>query len=178
MWYKCAKGKHTSIMIALYPNKKDAKSLEQDNLHNFDAESSSDLHITLALIENSKELEKQQDIIKQMLESFASRWKPLNGQACGLGYFDIPDGDVIYMNFDCPELPDFRHDLIESLHSIGVEEMKDHGWTPHLSLGYASKNAFGKDIMPLIDFDPGIMTMNRLVLKWADAEAGEWKLIK
>lgn len=191
-------------MIALYPKLEDAKALAQDKAwflreksrdqYQFEPEKPEDLHLTLAILKTEWQYENKRETLCQLVEALANRWAPMDGKIQGLGYFTIPDGDAVYMSFDSPHLPAFRHDLIESLHGIGVYEDREHGFTPHMTLGYTIGDMRGQQIISMLGtrekvkspifgdleqighFKPRDLDLGRLVMRWGDETACEHEL--
>ena len=209
MWYREAQTirlaeKYNNVMIALYPNITDAKSLAQDKAwflreksrseYQFEPEKPEDIHLTLAILKTEWQYEDKKKALDQMLEAFASKWAPLDGKVQGLGYFSIPDGDAVYMSYDSPELPEFRQDLIDALHSLGVYEDQTHGFTPHMTLGYTTDGMRGQQIISMLgtrekvtslfgteieqvgNFKARDLKLGKLVMRWGEDLACEHQL--
>lgn len=204
MWYR-ESSKHTSVMIAFYLDDDDAKNLAQDkgwflkekshSEFEFEPEKPEDLHLTLAILnEEAKwQYKDKKDTINHILEAMSERWAPLDGNVVGLGYFEMPDKDVIYASYDCPTLIEFRAELIQALHGTGIFESREHGYTPHISLGYTTEPKTGQQMLPFIGekskvqlfgkdaevrgkFKPRKLNLGKLVLRWGGEEAGEHPL--
>lgn len=191
-------------MVALYPDPADARELAQDKAwflkeksksqYEFEPEPPDELHITLAYFPDASQYREKKETIKQLLEALVERWGAMSGEVCGLGYFSIPDGDAVYASFDCPDLSDFRHDLLQSMNSVGMYESRLHGFTPHMTLGYCTGDAPGQQVLPLIGtrekanflgqddveyvgkFKKRDLSMRTVSLRWGDENAGDFKL--
>lgn len=72
-------------------------------------------------------------------------WGPLTGQIAGLGRFNASessdDKDVLYANVDVPGLAELRHFLAASLEMAGCPPLRNHGYTPHITLAYIEAGA-------------------------------------
>lgn len=122
-----------------------------------------DYHLTLAFLGNMLETELPQDAIKKAVAEFAETQEPIKGRLEGMGRFEKTENgeNAIYANFDSPELPEFRQKLVDALRSAGVFQNPEHGFTPHITLGY-----MWDDIeetphleMPGIDFELDKLTL-------------------
>lgn len=117
-----------------------------------------DHHVTLVYLGSATDLKKAgigQDVILEKLRSFAEENKPVSGKVNGWGRFNGDDADAVYLNFDAPDLPAFRQDLIESLGNL-LQVPASHGYTPHITLAYVPKDEPVDMEMPLhteLDFD-------------------------
>jgi hypothetical protein len=68
--------------------------------------------------------------------------------------------------FDCPDLPQFRQDLVASLHAAGVvENVEDkHGYIPHITLAYIPADTE----MPDITLEPLPLTFTDIAVCWGE----------
>jgi 2'-5' RNA ligase len=131
--------RRTGIMVALMVPDGEGADLGLDHQR---ATPTGDLHITLAYLGSSEDVDDHGKFVEDMLgavREVAARYDPLAGEINGFLRWWSPDGDVIAYTWDCPDLPQFRQDLIEALTEAGLEPNKDHGFTPHMTLAYLAE---------------------------------------
>lgn len=102
-----------------------------------------DLHITLAMAKGLDLLQAAQFI---MAAQMAARMRPpLEGKVGGQGRFWDPSGDgmdVIFASPDVPDLEELRGYIEMCCEDMyGLELLGNHGWTPHITLGYVEAGA-------------------------------------
>lgn len=189
MWYREAKkGGHTSVMVAFYLPARAAKQLALKSADvpdgvDVSVEPAENLHLTLAMLGEAKDIESKSDLIKACLESFAASRPPMEGVIGGLGAF-TPGGTSgepsathpVYYSFDGPALPEFRQGLVDCLAAVGVNVDDSHGYTPHITLGYASNGTRGNDVLPHVEFSPVKVKFDKIALRWADEDRGNFPL--
>ena len=62
---------------------------------------------------------------------------PLTGEVSGVTDFRAgPDGVPTVALIDVAGLNEIRADLVRALEMVGVPQRSEHGYTPHLTLGY------------------------------------------
>lgn len=115
-----------NVMICFYLNKRDANILSPDTPRD-------DLHVTLALLGRTKNLQSPKQLEK-VLKQWAKGQPYVKGHIGGIGRF--VDKDVFYATFDSPDFPDFRQELVDLLESGGYSITRDHGYIPHITLAY------------------------------------------
>ena len=108
-------------------------------------------------------------------KTFAKAHAPLTGVIGGVARFNADGGDKnpIVALFDCAELPQFRQDLVEFLHSVGIREGEldvNHGYIPHITLAYIPVDGSLKDE---IKIDPLPITFKELSVVWG----GKWHYV-
>lgn len=189
MWYRLAKKKsYDNVMIAFYLPKTLAKTMvvKSKNLPgdlDIDLSSPEDMHMTLVLLDDADELKPKIDLVKACLEQIASEYDVIEGKIGGLGVF-TPDGNhenvsmahPIYYSFDGPGLPKFQSDLVTRLKNIGMPVNEEHGFTPHITIGYTQNGTRGSDVLPHIDFSPKDVKFGEIHLRWGNIEKGRYKL--
>ena len=133
--------KHTGAMIAFFLPKPQARKLvrkDADFPEGSNASPVSEMHMTLAYLGKIADLGNKAEVVKA-LKGFASTQPKLSGKISGVGRFNNDEGDgteAVYASFDSPALPIFRHELIKALQDAGVNPFLNHGFTPHVTLGY------------------------------------------
>jgi peptidoglycan hydrolase-like protein with peptidoglycan-binding domain/2'-5' RNA ligase len=155
----------TGIMIALMVPEGDAADLVVDHPN---ALPSTDLHVTLAYLGDTTEVEDQGAFVLACLEAMretAELFDEVVGEVSGLGRFTQDGGDVFYLSYDASGLEDLRHQLFESLDEADVEPARDHGFTPHMTL---TTLLDGEDL-PFKRATPRAMAFDRLTLCFGDA---------
>jgi peptidoglycan hydrolase-like protein with peptidoglycan-binding domain/2'-5' RNA ligase len=155
----------TGIMIALMVPEGDAADLVVDHPH---ALPSTDLHVTLAYLGDTTEVEDQGAFVLACLEAMretAELFDEVVGEVSGLGRFTQDGGDVFYLSYDASGLEDLRHQLFESLDEADIEPARDHGFTPHMTL---TTLLDGEDL-PFKRATPRAMAFDRLTLCFGDA---------
>lgn len=152
-----SEGKHTTIMVALYPKPEVAAALAIRN-----GASADSLHVTLAFC--GEAAGKPKDKAIAAVEAWAKKTAPFEGTVGGIGYFfgnpDSHDGTVTYASVDIGSLPAAREDLVGRLDRAGVPAFTNHGFTPHLTLDYASRR-------PTLDL-PMPIAFDRVTLAWSE----------
>lgn len=142
---------HTGVMIALFPRMQDATVLAVPG-----GEPAEDLHVTLALLDETQD----RDLLERIVARYAEENGPVAGQINGGGVF-VGEQDVLWLNFDAAGLPAFRQGLVERLEAADFSLESEHGFTPHMTLMYGSN----------IESAPKVsrpLTMDRLVLAIGD----------
>lgn len=96
-----------------------------------------DMHLTLAYLGKVDDV-PDPSALHAAVERFAADHAPLDGKVSGVGRFagDGEEGDPIYLSIDSPELGKFREELVAAVEAAGYDVRKDHGFTPHVTLGY------------------------------------------
>jgi 2'-5' RNA ligase len=116
-------------MIALYPGPDVAGQLAHP-----DGSPAGELHITLAYLPENRHTP---DELAALVAPAAEACGPLEGQVGGLGQF--PPGDTGTPTFVPVDVPNVHllHEAVKSLLKEGGVKVADqHGYTPHMTLGY------------------------------------------
>lgn len=183
MWYRMAKKKsYDNVMIAFYLPKSIANAMVvkpkdiPDDIE-IDLSPAEDMHMTLVLLDDAKELEPKTQLVQSCLEQIASEYGPISGKIGGVGAF-MPGTEVspIYYSFDAPGLPNFQIELKNRLKNIGLPVNEEHGFTPHITIGYAKNNANPIETLSHIDLSPTDVKFSEIQLRWGNIEKGRYKL--
>lgn len=155
---------HTGVMLAFYLPPEIAQALAIPG-----GEKPEDLHLTLAFLGDSTELEPAtQGAIQDAIEQFCAQATPIGGEISGVGLFIGGDGDgdsdPFYASFDAPALVQFRSVLLNCLSQRGVSVAMSHGFTPHITLAYLPKGA----ALPQIKLPKLPVTLQVLSFCWGD----------
>lgn len=133
-----------------------------------------ELHITLAYLGEKDDLVRSE--VEGAVEQFADMQTLINGQVSGFGRFQNThmDGmDAIYASFDSPDVGMFRENLVRTLMDAGVQFSRNHGFTPHITLGYVPSEADTPPLkVPVMD-----VSFGEVVLSWGD-ERQSYRLVQ
>jgi 2'-5' RNA ligase len=122
---------HTGAMVALYPDQEVARRIAQTG-----GEDPAELHLTLAYLGPAADLQDP-DRLADVVRGIAASTAPLEGSIQGAGVFNATqDGRCLYASPDVPGLPHARHHLVDHLGRAGYTVSSEHGFTPHITLGY------------------------------------------
>ena len=136
------------IMIAWFPPKELADKLAQEG-----GEKPEELHVTLAYLGKQEAFtDDQVQLLKGIVEEFCSKYVPLQGTLGGNGRFPATpssdDKDVLIKMVDVAMLEAFREELIEELSEKGISIVRNHGYTPHMTLAYVDPDYTGECMHP------------------------------
>lgn len=131
--------KVTGVMVALYPSPDAASQIAVRG-----GEKPEDLHITLAYMgnvsdsgTNGLDLAASASQIIAACQIAAATHEPLSGSVGGIGKFpDSGSGVPIIALVDVPGLTALRESVFEALTDAQLPVKTDHGFTPHMTLGY------------------------------------------
>lgn len=144
---------HTSIMVAFFLplDIVDAVVQAQSYLpRNAEATPADELHLTLAMLgDTTSSTDDTAQAIIDALDEYSLVAPPIAGILSGIGRFKAVDGpgvDCIYASFDSKDLVDWRAGLMFALAARGVASPSEHGFTPHITLGYVPADS----ITPMI----------------------------
>ncbi|WP_435244707.1 HK97 family phage prohead protease [Streptomyces sioyaensis] len=122
------------VMVALYvPAGIAAKIAHRDG------SDPRDLHITLAYLGNADQLPGHPDDLAGIVAAALDGSDPLAGQIGGIGRFpDTGDGEPVFVPVDVPGLCELRKRVVSALalSPLARALRTDHGFTPHITLGY------------------------------------------
>ncbi|MBT2395238.1 2'-5' RNA ligase family protein [Streptomyces sp. ISL-100] len=98
-----------------------------------------DLHITLAYLGDADQLPGHPDDLAQLVAASLDGVEPLIGQIGGIGRFPAStDGEPTFVPVDVPGLTELRTRILDVLavSPLAGAVRTDHGFTPHITLGY------------------------------------------
>ncbi|MFJ4342710.1 2'-5' RNA ligase family protein [Streptomyces sp. NPDC088915] len=121
-------------MVALYPPRDIAEQIAQP-----DGTPAEDLHITLAYLGDAADLGAPADDLHDLVAEALRAATPLKGTIGGIGTFpDSGDGIPTWVPVDVPGLAELRQAVTAALATspYGHTVRTNHGFTPHITLGY------------------------------------------
>jgi 2'-5' RNA ligase len=124
-------------------------------------------HVTLAYLGEMDAIADKREAVQTVVNYYAESMPPVVAKISGMGRFSEThrEGmDAIYASVDSPQLPAFRQGLVDALVDMGVPVAMDHGFTPHVTLGYIPEEAD----TPNLRVRPVDVTFDRLTLAWGD----------
>lgn len=156
--------KHTGVMVALYMPEDVARKMVTAVKQWPDGSEPTplrEIHVSLAILGEVTDKQNDQNGINALVSNFVSQHTPLSGKINGMGRFIETHKDnshCIYANFDCPGLNEYRSELILALKNGGYQVSDDHGFTPHITIGYIPEDEATPDMaLEVIDnIDPVI----------------------
>ncbi|MCX4677616.1 2'-5' RNA ligase family protein [Streptomyces sp. NBC_01433] len=98
-----------------------------------------DLHVTLAYLGDADQLPGHPDDLADIVAAVLNGASPLTGRIGGIGRFpDTGDGEPVFVPVDVPGLSELRERVVGTLARSPLSEAlrTDHGFTPHITLGY------------------------------------------
>ena len=97
-----------------------------------------DMHVTLAFLGDADDMDDDTaEALVSSVRAIAAYCPPLVGNVGGLGQFpDNGSGVPSWIPVDVPMLASVRERLIGLLGAAGVKVALNHGYTPHVTLGY------------------------------------------
>lgn len=108
-------------------------------LHTPGGNAPADMHITLAYMEHL--YDEELDILRSIISSAAKDYdKAMFAKVGGIGRFSHGEEDVFYASVDGTHLGDFREYLIDRLESTTLPLSYEHGFTPHVTIKYLTKD--------------------------------------
>jgi 2'-5' RNA ligase len=131
---------HTDgVMVALYPDPESAAriavpgGLEPD-----------DLHVTIAYL--GTDPVDDPTALASAIGAAVADVGPLEGSVGGIGRFPAgPDGEPVWVPVDVPGLDRLRVAVTGALADAGRPQQSEHGFTPHMTLGYGLDDV---DVVP------------------------------
>lgn len=121
-----------------------------------------DLHCTLLYLGDAREMEQSGISIislRDALMPVASLDIPVEARLGGVTRFSGNKGnDPVVLSVDSKHVHTMRKRVIDALMKIGVEEASDHGFTPHLTLGYVKKD----DPLPVKHWEARSVVFDRI----------------
>jgi HK97 family phage prohead protease len=130
---------HTGVMVAVFPSPEAAEQIAVRG-----GEKPEDLHVTLAYLGNITDdagdgttLDDAASRILAAAQIAAATHAPLTGKVGGIGKFpDTGDGVPVWAPVDVVGLNALRESVVTALTDAGLPVKTDHGFTPHMTLGY------------------------------------------
>ena len=132
------------------------------------------MHLTLFYLGEMTKLEFTQSRLLQACKEFARTHAPLGGMIGGIARFNgggNVDKTALVALWDCPDLSQFRQELVEHLHAAGIDEVIDegeeHGFIPHITIAYVPADTTLNGDFALA---PIPLSFNELTVAWGE----EW----
>lgn len=136
----------------------------QAKLAPYATEDPAELHITVGVLDEPAGQLATQDwsALADVVSGLAERFAPLAGVISGPGTFQsAPDQEVHVALVDVPGLSELRGEFIAAAQAAGLTVASDHGYTPHITLGYGpTPGAQNVPSLPL--------RLSALTLVWGD----------
>ncbi len=154
---------YTTAMIALYPPQGIGEWIGTIAPNIGERVSEDQLHMTLAVLGETSELESVKAAIVSIVAEYARTFASIPAQLNGVGRFYESDPNAVYVNVDSPFLGWFRAGLIDRLRLDGIQPLTDHGFTPHITVTYIKA---GEDLPPDTKITPINVVFNKLCLTW------------
>ncbi len=127
-----------------------------------------EMHITLFYPGEIESLGFDRMQLISACNEFVRTHAPLVGVIGGVARFHGNEQSPLVALFDCPDLPQFRQDLVEHLHQNGImETARDHGFIPHITLAYLPAES---ELEEEAKISPIPLTFREIVVAWGD----EW----
>ena len=100
-----------------------------------------DLHCTLVYL--SSVSTEQLETLRSIVASWAARTGRITATLSGPGRFAGPDTglDPVWLSVDAPALDRARSELVEAVEAAGLAISREHGFVPHVTLGYLPREA-------------------------------------
>jgi 2'-5' RNA ligase len=134
-WEEAVKsaGGHTGVMVAFYPSR-----AQQQELAVKGGEPAEEIHLTLAFLgEVGAELQPEDEArVIEAVAGWAADQQPVAAITNGHGIFTSGPTAVTYASIDAPALPAARQGLVEALDKAQLPPLRNHGYTPHMTLAY------------------------------------------
>ena len=123
-------------------------------------------HVTLAYLGEIADLPAGVDytVLARTVAEFARHQPALHGVVSGVGRFSAgSDGtEPVYLSVDSADLQAMRAELVAFLHATGVPRRSEHGFTPHITLGYVPAGA----ALDLSAPGPAPLAIDAIALAW------------
>lgn len=136
-------------------------------------EPADDIHVTLAVLgeigPDGNVGPYSIELCMGALAAFAAGAPTLHATVSGVGRFDLGDGyAATYASVDSPGLNELQTRLVAALGAAGIHVGRDHGFTPHATIGYGPIDApTPQPPQPPVEFD-----VDGLELWWGDTRLG------
>lgn len=128
---------HSGCMVALVPSPElaAALSIAAGTVEGIRPEPAEEVHLTLAYLGKAADIDKAK--FHAAVQGIAAAADRLVGKASGWGTFDNGDEKVLWSSVDVPGLDVLRMMVLEGLTAAGLPVATNHGFTPHMTAGYA-----------------------------------------
>ena len=139
------KGQSSATLMLRIPNEQ-AAVLAQDHEGALAAD---DLHITLLYLGEADQFDR--DELLELMRSFVREIDIdyLAGSVNGTGQFDNGDEEIaVFAIPDVPALPALRQLLVEHFEAAGHQNGSQHGYVPHITLLYKSRDDDFEPVIP------------------------------
>lgn len=123
----------THAMVALPIDSTTASRLHDGSAEAVDP---GDMHITLAYLGNTEEIPIDYQAVQRAVARWARRVGEFAGEISGPARFTAGEKPVSVALADIPDLPHARELLCRLLEEEGVGVVREHGYTPHITLAY------------------------------------------
>jgi 8-oxo-dGTP pyrophosphatase MutT (NUDIX family)/2'-5' RNA ligase/mRNA-degrading endonuclease RelE of RelBE toxin-antitoxin system len=130
---------HSGCMVALVPSPElaAALSIAAGTVEGIRPEPAEEVHLTLAYLGKAADIDKAK--FHAAVQGIAAAADRLVGKASGWGTFDNGGEKVLWSSVDVPGLDVLRMMVLEGLTAAGLPVATDHGFTPHMTAGYADE---------------------------------------
>lgn len=123
-----------------------------------------DLHITILYFGDVNEYDMNAETFYSYARQIARRHQPFEVALNGLSRFSMDPLDAVVVNADAPELEELRADSLISAQMLNVEPELNHGYTPHMTLGYLDHDAS----LPSQRWEPQVFEATHLIAAYGD----------
>lgn len=150
-------GDQDGVAAMLLPRVKDAVLVGKHS-----ALAPDDLHCTLVFYGMTGDLPSTnaQQMADRVSDSIA-QMAPVHATLGGLARFSLPEQDAVVVLVDSKGVQEVRDSMLEN---IDVPEGSDHGYTPHMTLGYLSH----RYNLPMNRWEPQPVVFDRLRIAYGD----------
>ena len=126
----------TGVMIALVPSIDMRAFIHTLGLgHDIDLEPPEGIHLTVAYLGKTDQIDRES--FENIVRTTAQDFEPLLGKVGGAGVFANDDSNVLWVSADVPGLDLLRSALVSKIIDAGIQIPADHGFTPHITVGYS-----------------------------------------
>ena len=124
------------VMIALVPSIDMRAFIHTMGLgHDLDLEPPEGIHLTVAYLGKTDQIDRES--FENIVRTTAQDFEPLIGKIGGAGVFANDDSNVLWVSADVPGLDLMRAALVSKILDAGIQLPADHGFTPHITVGYS-----------------------------------------
>lgn len=152
-----AKKEHTGIIIALYPDEESTNKIQEISRAAF-GEEVEDVHLTLKYLGKVDRGEACFECLARAVLSTALSCSSVDGLVSGVGRFFNEDEQAVYLSVDSKDVLAVYNHLCMAL---GVEDASEHGFDPHITIGYSEQT-------PNIQFSQFPIKLDTIALCYGD----------